>query len=166
VVLKIPDGSFSRGVVKAESRAELEAHAAELFRDSELILAQEFLDTSYDWRIGVLDREPLFACRYFMYEKHWQIYDHGKGADGAGDSETLAVEDAPRPVVRAALRAANLIGDGLYGVDVKQSGRRVVVIEGNDNPSIDAGFEDAVLGPTLYERVMRSFLRRLDAQRA
>ena len=166
VVLKIPDGSFSRGVVKAESRDELEAHAQTLFGESELILAQEFLYTAYDWRIGVLDRQPLYACRYFMYGKHWQIYNHAKGSDSAGDSETIPIEDAPRPVVRAALRAANLVGDGLYGVDVKQAGRRVVVIEVNDNPSIDAGYEDAILGPELYERIMGSFVRRLDAQMA
>ena len=56
---------------------------------------------------------------------------------------------------------ANLIGDGLYGVDLKRVGRRVVVIEVNDNPSIEAGYEDAVLKDALYREIMGSMLRRI-----
>ena len=36
------------------------------------------------------------------------------------------------------------------------------VIEVNDNPNIDAGIEDHVLGDELYERIMRVFVDRLD----
>ena len=39
------------------------------------------------------------------------------------------------------------------------------MIEVNDNPSIDAGFEDAVLGKELYEVVMRTFLERVEKKR-
>jgi hypothetical protein len=35
----------------------------------------------------------------------------------------------------------------------------------NDNPSIEAGYEDAVLGPALYERIMALFVQRLDGSR-
>jgi glutathione synthase/RimK-type ligase-like ATP-grasp enzyme len=74
----------------------------------------------------------------------------------------MLVENAPREVVKTALRAANLIGDGFYGVDLKQAPNGdVVVIEVNDNPSIDAGVEDEVLGEQLYDSVMQEFLRRL-----
>jgi hypothetical protein len=54
---------------------------------------------------------------------------------------------------------------GLYGVDLKQVGDRVVVIEVNDNPSIDAGVEDAYLGKDLYRRIMDEFLRRMERKR-
>jgi glutathione synthase/RimK-type ligase-like ATP-grasp enzyme len=64
-------------------------------------------------------------------------------------------------VTRAALKAADLIGDGLYGVDIKQIGRRCCVIEVNDNPNIDAGYEDAVLRDGLYREIMGIFLRRI-----
>ena len=63
------------------------------------------------------------------------------------------------------MRAASLIGDGFYGVDLKQVGRSAHVIEVNDNPSIDAGYEDAVLKDTLYERIMEHFVRRLERQK-
>jgi glutathione synthase/RimK-type ligase-like ATP-grasp enzyme len=38
----------------------------------------------------------------------------------------------------------------------------VRVIEVNDNPSLDAGIEDAALGDALYDTVMRSFGARLE----
>ena len=80
VVLKIPDGSFSRGVHKVADRAELLATSKELFRKSDLILAQEFMYTKFDWRVGVLNNQPLFVSQYFMSRRHWQIVNHT--ADG------------------------------------------------------------------------------------
>jgi glutathione synthase/RimK-type ligase-like ATP-grasp enzyme len=163
VVLKVPDGSFSRGVFKAEDRVQLEARAREMFDHSELILAQAYTYTEFDWRVGVLNRRPLYVSQYYMAKRHWQIVKHGStGSRLAGDATTLPVERAPREVVKTALRAANLIGDGFYGVDLKQTpDGSVMVIEVNDNPSIDAGVEDQVLGDRLYEEVMAEFVRRL-----
>ncbi len=166
VVLKIPDGSFSRGVFKAGNRAELEDIGKRLLKESDLILAQEFLYTEFDWRVGVLNRQPLYACQYLMSKKHWQIVDHqGKGAPRQGGFRTLALADAPPQVLRTALRAAGLIGDSLYGVDIKQTPQGPRVIEVNDNPSIDSGVEDAVLGAELYHRIVQDFVRRLDLLR-
>ena len=166
LVLKIPDGSFSRGVVKVETVEALEKSAAELFQSTALVIAQEFLYTEYDWRVGVLNHEPLYACQYFMSRGHWQIYNHGaKGTAKSGGFKTLAVRDAPADVIKLALKATQSIGDGLYGVDLKQTAERTVVIEVNDNPSIDAGVEDAYLGEDLYLRVMQDFLRRLERRR-
>jgi glutathione synthase/RimK-type ligase-like ATP-grasp enzyme len=166
LVLKIPDGSFSRGVVKVESEQELEKAAGELFQHSALLLVQEFVYTEFDWRIGVLNHEPLYACKYYMSRGHWQIYNHGaKGTAKSGGFETIPVRDAPTEVVKLALKATSPIGDGLYGVDLKQVGERPVVIEVNDNPSIDAGVEDAYLGEDLYLRIMQEFLRRMERKR-
>lgn len=68
-------------------------------------------------------------------------------------------------VIKTALKATRLIGEGLYGVDLKQVGDRVVVIEINDNPNIDAGVEDTVLGRALYSRILAVFLERMEANR-
>jgi glutathione synthase/RimK-type ligase-like ATP-grasp enzyme len=161
LVLKIPDGSFSRGVVKVQSEEALEKAAGELFQHSALLLAQEYLYTEFDWRIGVLNHEPLFACKYYMSRGHWQIYNHGaKGTAKSGGFETIAVNDAPADVVKLALKATQSIGDGLYGVDLKQVGNKPVVIEVNDNPSIDAGVEDDHLGDALYLRIMQERKRQ------
>lgn len=163
MVLKAPEGAFSKGVFKAETRDELKRIAADLLGDSELALAQEFMPTEFDWRVGVLGGKALYVCQYLMAGGHWQIVDYAaEGGAAEGDSRTLAVEDAPANVVRTAIRAANLIGDGLYGVDLKQTAHGLKVIEINDNPSIDAGIEDLVAGDALYEQIMGEFLRRLE----
>ncbi|MDA3921854.1 MAG: RimK family protein [Salinisphaera sp.] len=163
MVLKAPEGAFSKGVFKADDEAELAEIAARLLDDSELALAQEFMPTEFDWRVGVLGGKPLYVCQYLMAGGHWQIVDYAAaGGTAEGDSRTLAVADAPADVVSVAVQAANLIGDGLYGVDIKSTADGLKVIEINDNPSIDAGIEDAVLGSALYETIMAEFLRRLE----
>src|SRR5690606_12378563 len=108
-------------------------------------------------------RQPLYACKYHMARQHWQIKKWDGSENGLdGKVETLAVELVPRQVVRTALKAANLVGDGLYGVDIKQNQHGCQVIEINDNPNIDAGYEDQVLKDQLYTRIMSVFLRRIE----
>jgi glutathione synthase/RimK-type ligase-like ATP-grasp enzyme len=164
-VLKQPDSSFSVGVVKVESEEELPARVNALLDKSELIIAQEYLPTEFDWRVGILDRRPLFVAKYFMVPGHWQIIKHGDRKHDfiEGATVALAVGEAPERVVKLGLRAANLIGDGFYGVDIKQVGNRFYVIEINDNPNVDAGNEDSVLKDALYREVMRVFLKRIEA---
>ena len=162
-VLKKPDSSFSRGVVKVQNHEELDQRLAEFFAESDLIVAQEYLPTTFDWRIGILNRQPLYACKYYMARTHWQIIRPDRVGPGRyGKSETLPIDSAPRRAVQTALKAANLIGDGLYGVDVKESGGKFYVIEINDNPNIDSKYEDAVLKDELYRRIMQVFLERIE----
>ncbi|WP_447749991.1 RimK family protein [Pseudomonas nicosulfuronedens] len=165
LVLKIPDGCFSRGVYKVEDAQQLHSVSAELFEHSVLLLAQEYLYTEYDWRIGILNRKPVFACQYFMCRGHWQIVEHKAGGEVIGECRTLPVESAPPAVVELALKTASLIGDGLYGVDLKQVDGEVLVIEVNDNPNLDAGIEDACLKDELYRQVLEEFIRRLELKR-
>ena len=164
VVLKIPDGAFSRGVVKANDAREFREQTELLFKESDLILAQEFLYTEFDWRIGILNGRPLYACQYFMSRKHWQIVKHSaSGRAEEGGFKTWNVDDVPRRVLDISVKLAGLIGDGLYGVDLKQNDSGVYVIEINDNPNIDAGVEDQRLGDGLYDAVMAEFISRMDA---
>lgn len=165
VVLKIPDGSFSRGVVKVTNRDELMTKGRELLDESDLILAQEFMPTEFDWRVGVLNGHPVYVSQYLMAKKHWQIYKRDdNGTAESGGFRTLAVEDTPKAVIDVAVKAAKLMGNGLYGVDIKQNDRGVFVIEVNDNPSIDSGVEDLKLKDELYRIILREFIRRLDAK--
>lgn len=164
-VIKQPDSSFSRGVVRVDSAADFVRRAEELFEDTELLLVQEFVPTEYDWRIGVLGGEALFACRYYMARGHWQIVHRAGRRVRTGPADALPLDEVPQGVVPLAVRAARLIGDGLYGVDLKLIDGRPSVIEINDNPNIDSGVEDRVLGDALYLDVMRHFGARLDARR-
>ncbi|HOO72313.1 MAG TPA: RimK family protein [Spirochaetota bacterium] len=166
VVVKIPDGSFSLGVFKADDRKQFLAIADRLFKKSEIILVQEFMYTEFDWRVGILNRRPLFASKYFMSEKHWQVYEHSaRGRFKTGGTKTIHVDEAPDEVIRAGLKAANLIGDGLYGVDLKATDKGVVVIEVNDNPNIDSGIEDNVLKDELYRILLKDFIHRIDGKK-
>ena len=98
-----------------------------------------------------------------MSKGHWQIYNHkAQGSEVNGLCETVAIEDVPPAVVKLAIDAASLIGDGLYGVDLKQTNERLVVIEVNDNPNLDAGIEDACIQDRLYDRILEEFIRRLE----
>ena len=166
-VLKQPDGAFSTGVIKVSDATELHETASKMLEKSDLVIAQKFIKTDFDWRIGILDRKPLYACKYFMARKHWQIIKRdGAGKQSFGMSETVPVELVPRQVIKTALKIANLIGDGLYGVDLKQIGNECMVIEVNDNPSIDSGFEDLLLKDELYNRIATVFLKRIEEKKA
>jgi glutathione synthase/RimK-type ligase-like ATP-grasp enzyme len=134
---------------------------------SDLVIGQEYAPTDFDWRVGVLEGEPLFVCKYFMARGHWQIYNWAsrRRRDVWGQYEALAVADAPPLVVQTAVKAARLMGDGLYGVDVKEINGKPMVIEINDNPSIEAGVEDQVLGPALYDAIIGALRRRVEARR-
>lgn len=165
-VLKQPDSSFSLGVEKVETETALQARVAELLEKSDLIVAQEWLPTEFDWRVGVLEGRVIFVCKYYMASGHWQVWNHHvAGAPAEGATEALAVGEAPEEVVHVALQAASCIGNGFYGVDIKQVGQRCCIIEINDNPNVDAGNEDGVLKEALYREVMGVFLRRLEERR-
>ena len=56
------------------------------------------------------------------------------------------------------------MGNDLYGVDIKMCNDFPLVIEINDNPSIDAGYEDAYLGDELYRIILTEFARRMDSK--
>lgn len=165
-ILKKPDSSFSQGVFKAENQASLDDLLNNLLKDSDLIIAQEFLPTEFDWRVGILNRKPLYVCQYYMASKHWQIQkNEGNGNTHYGRVKTMAVVEAPKQVIKIALRAANLIGDGLYGVDLKELNKKIYVIEINDNPSIDTEVEDEYLKDQLYDEIMKEFKNRIECKK-
>ena len=76
-VLKQPDSSFSRGVIKVETEAELVPGVTELLAKSALIIAQEWLPTGLTGGWASSDRrccsvrQPLF--RYYFPSGHWQV---------------------------------------------------------------------------------------------
>ena len=162
LVLKLPESSFSRGVHKAETKDALKTRLKQMLAESALVLVQEYIFTEFDWRIGVLGGKPIYACQYFMVRNHWQIYNHHGDRFSSGGFTTMPTFEVPKPVLQAAIKAAKAVGDGLYGVDIKQVGNAVYVIEVNDNPSIDAGVEDKYLGKALYELIMQEFANRLE----
>jgi glutathione synthase/RimK-type ligase-like ATP-grasp enzyme len=163
-VLKAPDSTFSFGVKKAKTKEEYDALVTEMLKESDLIIAQEFCTSDYDWRIGIIDHKPFFACKYYMAKGHWQIYNW-KATDKNeqdGDADCLAIEDVPKNVIDMAVKSAKLMGLGLYGIDIKAVDGKLMVIEINDNPNIDFGVEDAYYGDLVYTEILSALKTRLE----
>lgn len=162
LIVKQPDGTFSAAVKRAEDVDELRETASEMFRRSPLLVVQEYIPTEFDWRVGVLEGRVLYACRYFMVKGHWQIV--GKTRSGRpryGKVEAVPLDRLPDSIETVALQAAALIGDGLYGIDVKEAATGPMIIEINDNPDIWVGEEDGVQRAELYDAIIASFIRRI-----
>lgn len=80
-------------------------------------------------------------------QKHWQIYKWDQPNHlYAGDAEAVPINQVPDFVLKTALKGANLIGDGFYGIDLKEINHKAYLIEINDNPNVDYGVEDEILG--------------------
>lgn len=163
-VLKKPDGAFSLGVVKVKTPEEAATQLGALLAESELVVAQEFVPSGFDWRVGILDGSFLFLCRYHMAPGHWQIVSRKGKKDRYGRVEAVARSEAPPGLIETAERAAALFGDGLFGVDLKVVDGRIMVMEVNDNPNIEAGYEDGLLKEAVYDTLAEWFRTRLDAR--
>jgi glutathione synthase/RimK-type ligase-like ATP-grasp enzyme len=166
-ILKQPDGAFSKGVFKINSSEEFKKVREQMFEKSDLLIAQEFLPTQFDWRVGVIDNQVIYVCKYYMATKHWQIVNWSASQEKSreGDVESIPVDQAPSGLLKTALKATSLIGTSLYGVDMKEIDGKFYVIEINDNPNIDAGIEDKILKEKLYSIVMEVFLDKIKAEK-
>jgi glutathione synthase/RimK-type ligase-like ATP-grasp enzyme len=163
MILKLPESAFSLGVYKVNDEDALLEKLQVMLKVSAVVLVQEYLYTEYDWRIGILNNKPIFACRYYMAPNHWQIYNHANNSE-TGAAQTLPTFEVPKKVLASAINACRFIGNGLYGVDIKEAGDKAYVIEVNDNPNIDTDVEDKYLGKELYMLIMQEFVNRLEAR--
>ena len=161
LVVKKPDSSFSTGVKKVDNIDALRIILEEFFQETDLVILQEFLKSDFDWRVGLIDGEPLYVCKYFMARDHWQIINHSSQSEKMGGIETFALSEVPEQLLRLAKKSCEPIGNSLYGVDIKEINGQYYVIEVNDNPNIERG-NDHIAGENLYLRVMSSFLRRME----
>lgn len=165
-ILKQPDGAFSKGVFKIQNVDEYKHVTSTMFKDSDLLIAQEYLPTPFDWRVGVIDGQPLYVCKYFMASEHWQIVNwNAQESSRDGLVESISVDQAPAGLIKTALKATALIGKSLYGVDMKEVDGKFYVIEINDNPNIDSGTEDKILKEKLYTTIMDVFVSKIKADK-
>ena len=65
-------------------------------------------------------------------------------------------------VIDIGLRAASLIGTGLYGVDIKETQDGFFVVEVNDNPNIEHGVEDFSEKDQVWVELTKWFIDRLE----
>lgn len=158
LVLKAPNSSFSQHVEMVRTPGEFADVGGRFLRRADRIVVQEFVESEFDWRVGVLGGEPIFACRYVIPEESFKILAIVDGKTRVCPVEAVPLAEAPARIVAAAVAAAGAVGDGLYGVDLKDVDGRPVVIEVNDNPTINAGEEDAC-APDVYSKIVHRLLR-------
>jgi hypothetical protein len=108
----------------------------------------------------VLNGELLYACRYVIPSETFKIQASVNGHIVYCDVESVPVEQVPPEVIDLGIQAGKAIGNGLYGVDIKESNGKLYVIEVNDNPSLESG-EDAHY-PDMFRRIV-SYLLTGDA---
>jgi glutathione synthase/RimK-type ligase-like ATP-grasp enzyme len=165
LVLKAPNSSFSRHVEKVVTPEQFDEVGRRFLHRADRIVVQEFVESEFDWRVGVLAGRPLYACRYVIPEETFKIMAIVDGELRVCRVESVPTTEAPEHVVKTAVTAANAIGRGLYGVDLKDVNGRAVVIEVNDNPTINAEEEDRY-APDVYARIVRHLLDGSDAPTA
>ena len=143
VVLKAPNSAFSLYVDKAETAEEFIKISKRFFWRADRIVAQRFIKSDFDWRIGMLGGQPLYACQYVIPKKAWRIATYlPDGKQVYGPVRAVAVDQVDPLLLQRAKEAAAAIGKGLYGIDLKHLGDDYTVIEVNDNPTIITGEED------------------------
>jgi glutathione synthase/RimK-type ligase-like ATP-grasp enzyme len=151
---------FSVRVEKVSTPSELIKVAKRFFKLSDWVVVQGYIESRYDWRVGVLNGELLYACRYIIPSETFKIQASVNGHIVYCDVESVPVNEVPPKVIELCLAAGKAIGNGLYGVDIKENNGNVYVIEVNDNPSLEGG-EDANY-PDMYRRII-SYLLAGDA---
>ncbi len=155
LVIKAPYTSFSRYVEKAACETSFRDITKRFFKKSDVLAVQKFVPTAFDWRVGVLNNEVLYVCKYMIPKGRWK---HGAKLRGKptviwGRTVAMKKKNAPEKLKETALKACKVVGKGLYGVDIKEVDGDYVVVEVNDNPSIYAGYED-LRDKDLYEKVI------------
>ena len=164
LVVKIPDGSFSRGVHKV-------AHAWRNCAASPTSCSRR---PTCCWRrnscrpnsTGASACSPASRCS--SASTAWRAgigRSSSIGPNGAareGGSRTFDIAQTPPEVIDLAVRAAKPIGQGLYGVDLKQTDSGIVVMEVNDNPNLEHGVEDAVGKDEVWVKLLKWFIERFE----
>ena len=152
LILKEPSTSFSLRVEKVNDIAGFFRVARRFIRLSDWIVVQQYIESKYDWRVGVLDGKLLYACKYTIPSVTFKIQASVNGHIVYCGVESVPEADVPPHVLRLGIEAANAIGHGLYGVDIKNTNGDAYVIEVNDNPSIESGEDDCY--PRVFEQIV------------
>jgi glutathione synthase/RimK-type ligase-like ATP-grasp enzyme len=158
LILKEPSTTFGNRVKKVTTMADAHHVAGSYLKMSDWIVAQEYIESDEDWKIGVLDGELLYACRYVLPTESEKIVASEEGEIPDYASECVPREQVPDEVVGLAIKAAGAIGEGLYSVDIKQRGGRQFVIEVNDNPSLESGEDEYY--PRIYNQIISNLMER------
>jgi len=161
IVIKVPHLSYSVGVFRCDNNVELRNLLSKLFKKYEFLLVQEFLISSFDWRVGILDGIVLYVCKYFLQTDYWKIINHNVDKQNhSANIERVSASHAPSKMLNLALTASNYLGRGLFGVDIKEIDGQFFVMEVNDCPDINIGDEIVRDETFIWEQLLHWFQRQ------
>ncbi len=153
VVVKAPYTKFSSHVEKAHDETEFREITSRYLKNATPIVLQEFMPTSFDWRVGMLDNKVLYLCKYMMPKGGWKVKSIVNGKNIWGDTVPIFRKNIPRRLENLAVKVSKCVGDGLYGLDIKEVNGEYYCIEINDNPSFYGGLEDGK-DKDIYEKII------------
>ncbi|HTY90868.1 MAG TPA: RimK family alpha-L-glutamate ligase [Methanocella sp.] len=153
LVLKAPYTKFSSHVEKAHDEPEFRLIAARYLKHATPIVLQEYMPSGFDWRVGMLDNKVLYLCKYYMPRGGWKVRSLIDGKNQWGRVVPILRKNAPKKLEELAVKVSKCVGDGLYGLDIKEIDGKFYCIEINDNPSFYADLEDGK-DPDLYEKII------------
>jgi len=64
VIIKTPYTRFSSHVEKASNEAQFIEISKHLLRKAKVLVLQEYVQSDFDWRVGILRNEVLYLCKY------------------------------------------------------------------------------------------------------
>jgi len=88
LVVKAPNSRFSLYVEKANNYDELVKITKRFMRRSKALILQEYMPTAFDWRVGVLEGESIYACKYFMTQRWMEGEGQHRRKKGLGKSKS------------------------------------------------------------------------------
>ncbi|NMB79133.1 MAG: ATP-grasp domain-containing protein, partial [Methanomicrobiales archaeon] len=121
LILKEPSTSFSLRVEKVSDVTEFFRVAKRFIKLSDWIVVQQYVESRYDWRVGVLGGKLLYVCKYTIPSVTFKIQASVNGHIVYCGVESVPETEVPPHIIRLGIDAANAIGTGLYGVDIKNN---------------------------------------------
>lgn len=155
VIIKTPYTRFSSHVEKANNPEEFRRISKHFLRKSKVVILQEFIESDFDWRVGILKNEILYLCKYCIPDGGWKVRSKINGKNVWGETIAVSRESISPELKDLCINLSKCVGDGLYGIDVKETNDGYKFIEINDNPSIYDGYENAV-DNDIYVKIIRA----------
>jgi glutathione synthase/RimK-type ligase-like ATP-grasp enzyme len=153
VIIKTPYTRFSSHVEKASNIEEFIQITKHLLRKARVLVVQEYVRSDFDWRVGILRNEVIYLCKYCIPEGGWKVKSKINGKNIWGDTIAVPRDSISSELKELSISLSKCVGNGFYGLDVKETNNGYKVIEINDNPSIYYGDEDAV-DKDIYEKII------------
>ena len=128
-----------------------------MLRKAKVVVLQEYINSNFDWRVGMLKNEILYLCKYCIPEGGWKVRSKINGRNVWGDTIPIPKEKIAPELKEICINLSKCIGEGLYGLDIKEVEDGYKVIEINDNPSLYYGFED-MMDKDIYEKIINALV--------